>query len=199
MSRRPLLLVLPIVLGLASCSAATDSGADKPKASTVAGAPGSGRPAVPAGWTTTNGSHFSFAHPAGWTITRSTDQGGAPVIVVNGPAGAGGLSRQIIAASKAGVTVSLATVIQGFAPVRELPEQVVVRDLAVTIPGAKEAQLTERTWKAPVASGSPVPARVLELRLITPGKEAVDFLVRCSEADFASSGLAAVFASLRLS
>lgn len=151
---------------------------------------------MPPGWTVHSAPGYSFAYPAEWTKTeRDTEQG--HVIEVNGPKGDGDLPRQLVVATQPGFTGDLDGLVTAFEFLRTLPQQVVVRDERAALDGAVEAQVTERTWQAPSVAGE-TPARVLELRLITPDRLSIGFLVRSAEADFSAARLRDVFATFRL-
>lgn len=197
-SRRvPVVVALVLSLGLLGCTAEEEPDAAPSATASPLPTLESSPVSVPDGWTTYEGPGWSFAHPEEWEVTeRSTPDG--PVVVVEGPAGEGELPRQVVVASQPDFAGDLEGLVTAFAPVRELPEERVVRDEDVQLEGAREARVTERTFSAPAAGGTDVPARILELRLITEQSTAVGFVARSAESDFADAELREVFETFRV-
>lgn len=185
------------VLAVTGCSAEEEPEAAPSAVASPLPTLESGPVSVPDGWQTYEGTGWTIAHPAAWEITeRDTPDG--PVVVVEGPAGEGELPRQVVVASQPDFAGDLEGLVAAFEPLRELPEQRVVQDEDVALEGAREARVTERTFSAPAAGGTSVPARVLELRLITDQSTAVGVVVRSAESDFAGAELREVFATFRV-
>ena len=196
---RPLALVLAALAATAACS----SGSPSPVASApTAPAPslpaaGSAEPAgLPDGFATYDGGSYTFGYPQEWDLVERQGANG-PLVVAEGPVTPAGLPQQFIVATQADYAGDLALVVNAFDFLRTLPDQQVLRDEQVAFPGAREAQVTVRTFTAPTPDGQ-APARVEELRLLTPGRLLVATSARTSAADFAGSPLPAVAGSLRL-
>lgn len=152
---------------------------------------------TPPDWTTYSKHGYSFSYPAAWKLTERADKNG-PVVVVEGPKVTGGLPLQVVAVSQQPYTGDLKGLIAAFEALRTLPSEVKVKDEPMAIPGATDAQLTERTFVAPTTDGAKVPSRVLELRLVAPQQLSVGFLVRTADTDFAGSPLRQVFATFKV-
>ena len=199
---RPLALVL-VALAAVTTVAACSSGSPDPVASAPA-TPGPSLPTVgsteppvlPDGFTTYDGGSYTFGYPEDWELVERQGANG-PLVVAEGPVTPAGLPQQFIVATQADYAGDLALVVNAFEFLRTLPDQQVLRDEPVSFPGAREAQVTVRTFTAPTPDGQ-APARVEELRLITPARLLLATSARTSAADFAGSPLPAVAASLRL-
>lgn len=202
MRRVTRLLAVLVAVALLGTGCRSGSGPDDPAASPTGptGSPlpvvNAGPRVVPDGWVVHTAAGYSFAYPKEWVKTER-DTRDTHVVEVNGPKGEGELPRQVVVAAQPDFTGDLAGLVTAFEYLRTLPEQVVVRDERVTIDGAAEAQLTERTWQAPSVAGK-TPARALELRVITPDRLSVGFVVRSAESEFEAARLREVFASFRL-
>lgn len=153
-------------------------------------------PDVPENFTSYDGGTYSFAYPEEWELVERQGSDG-PVVVVEGLVTSAGLPQQFIVVTQENYGGDMDLVVNAFDFVRTLPEQEVLRDERVAFMGEVEAQVTDRTFNAPTASGQ-TRARNLELRLITAERLLVATSARTSSADFEASSLPAVFDSFRL-
>ncbi|MDQ3611107.1 MAG: hypothetical protein M4D85_05770 [Actinomycetota bacterium] len=183
--------------GVAGCSSGTTTPTAAPSVGQSLPSFGSlEEPDVPENFMTYDGGAYSFAYPEEWELVERQGSDG-PVVVVEGPVTSAGLPQQFIVATQDNYAGDMDLVVNAFDFVRTLPEQEVLRDERVAFMGEVEAQVTDRTFDAPTASGQ-ARARTLELRLITAERLLVATSARTSSADFEASPLPVVFDSFRL-
>ncbi len=183
--------------GVVGCSSGTTTPTAAPSAGpSLPSFGGTDESDVPDGFKTYDNDAYSFAYPEEWELVERQGSDG-PVVVVEGPVTSAGLPQQFIVATQENYSGDMDLVVNAFDFVRTLPEQQVLRDERVAFMGEVEAQVTDRTFDAPTASGQ-ARARTLELRLITAERLLIATSARTSDADFAASALPAVFDSFRL-
>jgi hypothetical protein len=158
-----------------------------------------GPAATPAGFAAHTGPTFTIAHPQGWTKTnRPDDKGGPPVLLIQGPEGAGGFPPQIAVGHDTNYSSDFDDAMEIFRTIAIGKTGRVVADAPVRLAGAARAQRTEYTETQSGSDGRSYTIRVVELHALTPDRTMFDVLVRAPAEDFEAARLAQALDSFRV-
>jgi hypothetical protein len=141
--------------------------------------------AVPAGFATYQAARYSIAYPAGWQVSEQPNSGGgAPTVVIQGPAGAGGFAPQIAVGHNTGYSSDFDDAMEIYRLTAIGQTGTVVSDQPTQLAGAARAQRTEYTEPQQGTDGQRYTIRVVDLHALTPARTMYDVLVRAAQEDF---------------
>ncbi|TDD69415.1 hypothetical protein [Actinomadura rubrisoli] len=160
---------------------------------------GEKKPPAPPGSREYRTDAYTFAYPSTWTPRTTTEEGGAPVLKVDGPELPSGVyDGQVHVGRRDRHAGGLADQLSQFRGLAQLNGYRVTAVRETKLDGAADARRIEARYEITTQDGTRTPMRLLGLYALTKRRTLLEFMIRSPERGTAAAQAPAILASFRL-